>query len=353
MLFRSSPSASAPEPLPARKVRRVAINGFGRIGRAAFKIALTKRNIQIVAINDLTDTRTLAYLLRYDSVYGRYDKKVGYDKNNLIVGGKRIPVIAQKDPSLLPWRKLDVDVVLECTGFFEKKEDLAKHIAAGARRVVLSAPAKGDGVTTQVFGTELLKGQLGQQAIISNASCTTNCISPVIQVLESKFGIEKALMTTVHAYTATQKLVDGPDAGDVRRGRAAAHNIVPSTTGAAKATTEVVPSLKGLFDGISLRVPVISGSISDITAVLKKDVTVEQINRAFTAATKQYLYKNILSVTGPDDELVSSDIIGTPYSAIVDLKFTRVVGGNLVKVLAWYDNEWGYSHRLVEMASQV
>lgn len=328
---------------------KLAINGFGRIGRAAFKIALEKRGVQIVAINDLTDTRTLAYMLRYDSVYGRYNKVVSYDEKNLIVAGKKIPVFAEKDPAKLPWKKLGVDVVLECTGVFEKKEDLAKHIQAGAKKVVLSAPAKDDTMTL-VFGTELTKKNIGKEKIISNASCTTNCIAPVMQVLHSTFGIDKAIMTTVHAYTASQRLVDGPDPKDLRRGRAGAVNMAPSSTGAAKATALVIPDLKEKFDGISIRVPVVCGSLSDITALLKRDVTPEEINQAFVKMSKHPMYKNVLGVTGPDDELASTDIIGTNYSTIVDLKYTRVVGGNLIKVLAWYDNEWGYSNRLVEMA---
>lgn len=328
---------------------KLVINGFGRIGRAAFKIALEKRGVQIVAINDLTDTRTLAYMLRYDSVYGRYNKVVSYDEKNLIVAGKKIPVFAEKDPAKLPWKKLGVDVVLECTGVFEKKEDLAKHIQAGAKKVVLSAPAKDDTMTL-VFGTELTKKNIGKEKIISNASCTTNCIAPVMQVLHSTFGIDKAIMTTVHAYTASQRLVDGPDPKDLRRGRAGAVNIAPSSTGAAKATALVIPDLKEKFDGISIRVPVVCGSLSDITALLKRDVTPEEINQAFVKMSKHPMYKNVLGVTGPDDELASTDIIGTNYSTIVDLKYTRVVGGNLIKVLAWYDNEWGYSNRLVEMA---
>lgn len=328
---------------------KLVINGFGRIGRAAFKIALEKRGVQIVAINDLTDTRTLAYMLRYDSVYGRYNKVVSYDEKNLIVAGKKIPVFAEKDPAKLPWKKLGVDVVLECTGVFEKKEDLAKHIQAGAKKVVLSAPAKDDTMTL-VFGTELTKKNIGKEKIISNASCTTNCIAPVMQVLHSTFGIDKAIMTTVHAYTASQRLVDGPDPKDLRRGRAGAVNMAPSSTGAAKATALVIPDLKEKFDGISIRVPVVCGSLSDITALLKRDVTPEEINQAFVKMSKHPMYKNVLGVTGPDDELASTDIIGTNYSTIVDLKYTRVVGGNLIKVLAWYDNEWGYSNRLVEMA---
>ena len=332
---------------------KIAINGFGRIGRCAFKIALTKKNAQVVAINDLTDTRTLAYLLRYDSAYGRYGHKVGYDAKNIIIDGKKYPVFAEKDPTRLPWKKIGVDVVLECTGVFDKKSDLELHLKAGAKKVVLSAPAK-DEVQTLVFGTELTKKTLGKNdKIVSNASCTTNCISPVMQILHSVYGVEKAIMTTVHAYTASQKLVDGPDVKDLRRGRAGAANMAPSTTGAAKATTLTIPELKDKFDGISIRVPVICGSLSDITAILKKNTTVEEINKTFVKFSLHPMYKNILGVTGPDDELASTDIIGTTQSAIVDLKFTRVVGGNLVKILAWYDNEWGYSNRLVEMGLAV
>ncbi|MFA5047735.1 MAG: type I glyceraldehyde-3-phosphate dehydrogenase [Patescibacteria group bacterium] len=334
-------------------MKKIAINGFGRIGRAAFKIALETKSLQVVAINDLTDPRTLAYMLRYDSVYGRYDKKVSYDEKNIIVNGKKIPVLAEKDPAKLPWKKMGVEIVLECTGVFEKKEELALHIKAGAKKVVLSAPAKDD-MQTLVFGTDLTKKTLGKNdRIVSNASCTTNCIAPVMQILESQFGIEKAIMTTVHAYTASQKLVDGPDAKDLRRGRAGAANMAPSSTGAAKATTLVIPELKDKFDGIAIRVPVICGSLADITAVLKKEVTAEEVNKVVVRFSNSPIYKGIMGVTGPDDDLASTDIIGTPYSAIVDLKFTRVVGGNLVKVLAWYDNEWGYSNRLVEMALAV
>ncbi len=334
--------------------KTIAINGFGRIGRAAFKIAMSKKNLKVAAINDLSDTKTLAYLLKYDSVYGRYDKKVAYDANNLIINGKKIPVLNQKDVAQLPWKKMKIDIVLECTGVFEKQSDLENHLKAGAKKVVLSAPAKDDTVQTLVLGTELTAKALGRNSrIVSNASCTTNCIAPVMQVLQTKFGIEKSLMTTIHAYTATQKLVDGPDAKDVRRGRAGAVNMAPSTTGAAKATAKVVPELKGVFDGIAVRVPVICGSLSDITAVLKKNVTAEDINKAFISASKSPMFKNILAVADGDDELVSSDIIGTYHSSIVDLKYTRVIGGNLIKVLAWYDNEWAYSVRLVEMAEKI
>lgn len=333
---------------------KIAINGFGRIGRAAFKIALDNKKIKVVAINDLTDAKTLAYLLKYDSVYGRYEKKVTSGDGYLKVGSIKIPVLSQPDPVKLPWKKLSVDVVLECTGVFNKTTDMSKHLKAGAKKVILSAPAK-DETQTLVFGTELTEDLLknNNHKIVSNASCTTNCISPVMQVLESKFGIDKALLTTIHAYTATQKLVDSPDPKDWRRGRAGAVNLVPSTTGAAKATTKVIPDLASKFDGIAIRVPIVCGSLSDITAVLKKEVTVEQINQAFKTASRQPQFKGILGIADTGDELVSTDIIKNSYSAIVDLPLTKVVGGNLVKVLAWYDNEWGYSNRLVEMAEKI
>lgn len=330
-------------------MKKIAINGFGRIGRAAFKIALDKKGVQVVAINDLTDPATLAYLLRYDSVYGRYNKKVSYDDKNIIVNGRKYPVFAEKDPTKLPWKKLGIDTVLECTGVFEKQVELEMHLKAGAKKVILSAPAKDAETPTLVFGTEYTKKLMRKNKIISNASCTTNCIAPVIQVLQSKFGIEKSLMTTIHAYTGTQKLVDSPDSKDHRRGRAGAVNMAPSTTGAAKATTLVVPELRDKFDGIAVRVPVICGSLSDITAILSREVTVEEVNKAFVAASKTPMFAKVLAVTGSDDDLVSTDIIGTTHSTIVDLKFTKVIG-NMVKVLAWYDNEWGYSSRLVEMA---
>lgn len=344
---------------------RVAINGFGRIGRAAFKALvgpsvwgrarrsprINPADYEIVAINDLTDTETLAYLLKYDSVYGIFPIDVGYDDKYLIVDKEKLPVFAEKDPADLPWQKLGVDVVLECTGVFEEYEKAKSHLTAGAKKVIISAPGKGKGGQTLVLGTEAISNQIirqpDNQQLVSNASCTTNCIAPVIQVLHSKFGIEKSLMTTVHAYTATQNLVDGPSK-DLRRGRAAAENIVPSSTGAALATTEVIPELQNLFDGVSLRVPLTCGSISDITAVVKRNVTPTEVNKVFTEATKNPLFKDILEVS--EEPLVSSDIIGSPASAIVDLEFTRVVGGDLVKVLVWYDNEWAYANRLVELA---
>ncbi len=332
---------------------KIAINGFGRIGRAAFKAALNKKNVEIVAINDLMNPKTLAHLLKYDTVYGIYQKNISIKGNNLIVDTKSFPLYAERDPAKLPWAKLKVDVVLECTGFFTSKDAASSHIKGGAKKVIISAPAKDEMTQTLVLGTKETQKKLTlkkSENIISNASCTTNCISPVIQVLESEFGIEKGMMTTVHSYTADQTLVDGPHK-DLRRARAAAQNIIPTSTGAAIATTKVVSSLKNLFDGISIRVPTPCVSLSDITCVLKKDTTVEEINNTFKKATKLPLYKDILDVT--DMPLVSSDYIGSPYSAIVDTAFTRVVGGNLVKILAWYDNEWAYSLRLVEMAELV
>ncbi len=332
---------------------KIAINGFGRIGRAAFKIALERKDIEVVAINDLMDNKILAHLLKYDTVYGEYRGAVLGTQEGIKVSGKFYPVFAEKEPAKLPWTKYKVDVVLECTGHFKTKKDAAAHLRAGAKRVVISAPAK-DETQTMVLGTKdstdrLKSGKYDQ--VVSMASCTTNCISPVIQVLESKFGVEKALMTTIHAYTSSQNVVDGPSK-DLRRARAAAQNIIPTTTGAALATTKVVTNLRNLFDGIAIRVPVINGSISDVTAVLKrKKVTVKQINDEFKNAARNPLYKNVLAVSSKP--LVSSDFIGNPYSAIVDLEFTRVVGGNLVKILSWYDNEWGYSTRLVDLAGQI
>lgn len=332
---------------------KIAINGFGRIGRATFKAALEGKGVEIVGINDLVDNKSLAHLLQYDSAYGIYDKKVQATKEGLKIDGKVYPVFSEKDPAKLPWKKLKVDVVLECTGFFKTKKDASAHIRAGARKVIISAPTK-DATQTIVNGTKhaeecFKKGKCDD--VISNASCTTNCISPVMQVLESKFGIEKALMTTIHAYTSTQNLVDGPNK-DPRRARAAAVNMIPTTTGAALATTKVVPSLRGKFDGMAIRVPVLTGSLSDITVLLKrKKVTVKQINDEFKKAAKLPMYKNVLDVSSKP--LVSSDYIGNTYSSIVDLDFTKVVGGNLVKVLAWYDNEMGYSVRLLDLASKI
>jgi len=332
---------------------KIAINGFGRIGRAVFKIALENKNIEVVALNDLMDNSTLAHLLKYDTVYGEYEKSVSATKTSLRVGGKVYPVYEERDPSLLPWKSLGIDVVLECTGIFRDKQSASGHVKAGAKKVIISAPAKDDSQTI-VFGTKLGSAALKKgkaESVISNASCTTNSISAVMQILSDSFGIEKAMMTTVHSYTAGQNLVDGPNK-DLRRARAAAQNIVPTTTGAAKATTKVVTGLENLFDGIAIRVPTICVSLSDLTVLLKrKKVTAEQVNNEFKKAAKSPMYKNIVAVN--EKPLVSSDFIKNPYSSIVDLSFTKVVGGNMVKILAWYDNEWGYSQRLVQLASEV
>lgn len=331
-------------------MKRVAINGFGRIGRATFKAALDRKaQFKIVAINDLTTPENLAYLLKYDSVYGVYDREISHTEKAIVVDGVEYPILAEKDPSKLPWKQMKVDTVIESTGLFESYEASKLHLDAGARRVVISAPTKSEEIQTFVRGVN--EDKYKDQAIISNASCTTNCLAPAMQVLNDAFGIQKSIMTTIHAYTATQKLVDGPDAKDFRRGRAAAMNMSPSTTGAAVATTKVIPGLKGKFDGISIRVPVACGSISDITMLLKENVTVEQVNDAYKKAAKHPLYKGVLTVT--EEDIVSSDIIKNAYSSIVDLGSTRVVDGNLVKVLSWYDNEWGYSCRLVEMVERV
>jgi glyceraldehyde 3-phosphate dehydrogenase len=328
---------------------KVAINGFGRIGRNAFKIALNHPELEIVAVNDLTSTDTLAYLLKHDSNYGTYHEEVGHDEQNLIVGGKKIRVTAEKDPAALPWKDLGIDIVIESTGRFTKAEDAAMHLKAGAKRVVISGPAKGEGAGTFVVGVN--EGDLGaDDTVISNASCTTNCITPVAVVIEEKFGIEKAMMTTVHSYTASQMLQDAP-AKDVREGRNAAENIVPTTTGAATAAAKAFPALKDKFDGLSVRVPTPVVSLSDFTFVTKKDVTIEAVNAALIAATKEPRFQGVLDVT--DEPLVSSDFIGNPHSGIVDLALTNVVGGNLLKVVAWYDNEWGYSNRLVEQVINV
>lgn len=324
----------------------IAINGFGRIGRQAFKVAFAKKH-KIVGINDLTDTKTLAHLLKYDTAYGTYEMPVEYDEKNLIVKGKKIPVFAEKDPSLLPWAKLKVDVVLECTGRFTDKAGAEQHVKAGAKKVVISAPAKGGDVPTYVRAVNCAKCKKETSKVINNASCTTNSIGPVMAVLNEKFGIEKAMMSTVHGYTADQNLQDGPHK-DLRRARAAAENIVPTTTGAAIAVTEVIPVIKGVFDGLALRVPVPTVSLSDMTVLLKKNVTKEEINKALVDASKTERFKGVLGTT--TEQLVSSDFIGNTNSSTVDLSLTNVVGGNLVKVVAWYDNEVGYANRLVEIA---
>lgn len=328
---------------------KLAINGFGRIGRNAFKIAWERNDLEVVAVNDLTDTKTLAYLLKHDSNYGTYGHEVSYDDTGIIVDGKHVKVLAEKDPAALPWADLNVDLVIESTGFFTDEEGASKHITAGAKRVVISGPTKSDGVDTLVIGAndDAIEGST---KVVSNASCTTNSLGVVMAILDSKFGVEKSLLTTVHSYTASQALQDAPKK-DPREGRNAAENIVPTSTGAAVAVTKALPGLAGKFDGISMRVPTPVVSISDVTALLSHDVTVEEINQAFVDAAKEPFYQGILGVS--DEPLVSRDYIGNSNSGTVDLALTRVVGGNLVKVCVWYDNEWGYSNRLVELVADV
>ena len=325
---------------------RVAINGFGRIGRAVFKILADEKDMEVVAINDLIPASNLAYLLRFDTVYGRYHKSVEANGDGLVVDGKSIPVLSVKDPSDLPWKKLNVDAVVESTGVFDRREELAKHIEAGAPHVILSAPAKSEDIATVVHGVN----QADETDVISCASCTTNCITPVVEVMQRRIGVEKAMLTTVHSYTSTQGTVDSPSK-KLRRGRAAAANQVPTSTGAAVATTKALPQMSGKFDGVAIRVPTPVGSISDIVFVTSRDTDVDEVNSIFSEEAQSDRYKGILGVT--EDELVSSDIIGDPRASIVDLGMTRVVDGTLVKILAWYDNEWGYAQQLVKELRNV
>jgi len=332
---------------------RVAINGFGRIGRAFLKLAEGNDQFEVVAINDLGDLENIAYLLKYDSVYGICDLNIETKDGSLVVNGREVAFISEREPSKLPWGDMDIDLVLESTGIFASYEKSKVHLDAGAKRVVISAPVK-DAPPSGIVGATVLMGvnqeKLQTCDISSNASCTTNAGSPVIQVLEEEVGIEKALLNTVHGYTSTQALIDRPNKKDFRKGRAAAQNIIPSTTGAAIATTKAITSLEGKFDGIAIRVPVIAGSIVDITFVTKRDVTVEEINEILTKASKEDRWNKLLSVTS--DPIVSHDILGSSYTSIVDLSFTRVVGGNLVKILSWYDNEQGYTSSLVQHVAE-
>lgn len=327
---------------------RVAINGFGRIGRQVFKAGFENKKIEFVAINDLGDAENLAYLLRHDSVYGAWPHEVKTKNGALVVDGKTIPVLQEKDPAALPWEQLKVAVAIESTGRFTDEAGLQKHITAGARAAILSAPAKDGGVPTFVRGVNDEK--LGRAKIINNASCTTNCVAPVTAVIHERFGVLKAAMTTIHSYTADQALVDAPHK-DFRRGRSAALNMIPTTTGAAIAVTETIPELRGKFDGISVRVPTPCGSISDCTFITRKKTTVTEVNAILVAASKSSRFKNILTCS--NEPLVSHDIVGNTASCIVDLAFTQVIDGDLVKILAWYDNEWGYSHRLIEMVEKM
>ncbi len=326
---------------------RVAINGMGRIGRAALKIIMDRPELELVAVNDIAAIDNIAYLLRYDTVYGPYKKSVEVADSKLIVDGQEIAYLSERDPANLPWGDMNVDLVFESTGLFTKYEDAQKHTRAGARTVIISGPSSSMEVPTVVYGV----GDIEPTSVISTASCTTNNITPVIEIMHRHFGVAKALMTTVHAYTATQALVDSPGGKkDMRRGRSAAANIIPASTGAAVATTKALPEHKGNFDGVALRVPVAVGSIADTVLVVNRSVTVEEVNEAFRAEAAGR-YSEVIRVT--DDPIVSSDIIGDPFAAIISLDLTQVVGGDLVKVMSWYDNEWGYTNQMVRQAVKV
>lgn len=324
---------------------KVAINGFGRIGRAFLKESWDNPELEVVAVNDLGSVDNMAYLLKYDTVYKTWNHEVKVDAGNLVIDGRVVKFVSEKEPTKLPWKDLNIDVVVESTGLFTDFEKASVHLQAGAKKVVISAPAKGGGA-----GETILMGvneeKFGTCDVTSNASCTTNAASPLIAILDETLGIEKAILNTVHGYTASQSLVDGPSKKDLREGRAAAQNIVPSSTGAAIAVTKAFTKLEGLFDGISIRVPVPAGSIVDVTFISKKSTTAEEVNEILRSASKTDRWKNIFSAT--DEELVSSDILGSNYGSIADLKMTRVVDGNLVKVMGWYDNEAGYTHMLVD-----
>lgn len=332
---------------------RVVINGFGRIGRLFFRQAFLNKNISMVAINDLGDVENLAYLLKYDSVYGTYDKNVEFVAGELVVAGRKIKVIQERDPSKLPWRDLNVDIAVESTGAFESFEASSVHLRAGAKRVVITAPAKDeerDDAKTVLLGVN--EDQFRVCKITSNGSCTTNAAHPVAAIMAETVGVKKAMLSTVHGYTATQNLVDGPTKGrDFRRGRAAAVNISPSFTGAAISVTRAVRELEGKFDGLSFRVPIVSGSLADFTFVSKKKTSVKEINEIFKRAASEPRWRGIMKVT--EDQIVSSDIVGEPYGAIIDLSYTKVIDGDLVKVLSWYDNEWGYVATLVQHVMKV
>jgi glyceraldehyde 3-phosphate dehydrogenase len=326
---------------------KVAINGFGRIGRAIFKIILGTPALEVVAVNDIIPPDNLAYLLKYDTVYGRYGEEIGNTDNGLTVNGKDYPVYNIKDPSQLPWEDLGVDIAIESTGVFTKQDDLKKHIEAGAKYVILSAPVKGDGIGTVVHGVH----KAGKpERIVSCASCTTNAITPPMEIMNRRIGVKKALMTTVHAYTSSQELVDSPSK-KFRRGRAAAANFVPTSTGAAIATTKALPELEGRFDGVAIRGPVTVGSIADIVFVAERETSAEEINQIFREEAQSERYAGILGAS--DEPLVSSDIIQDSRAAIIDLELTQVIDGDLVKIMSWYDNEWGYSSQLVREASRI
>jgi len=329
-------------------MKKIAINGFGRIGRAALKVITDTPGLEVVAINDLMNIDNAAYLLTYDSVCGKYENEVNVQDNNLRIGDRKILFLSEKDPAKLPWKKLDIDVVIESTGLFTNREDAEKHIHAGAKNVVISAPTKSADMPTIIHGVNTADGKT---SIFSCASCTTNNIGPIIEIIDRRIGIKKAILNTVHAYTASQSLVDAPSKKRIRMGRAAAINLVPATTGAAKATIKAMPKFEGKFDGIAIRTPVTVGSISDITFVASKNTSVEEINNILMEESKTSRYKSIVSVS--NEPLVSSDIVKSSFAAIVDLEMTRVVNDDLVKVLAWYDNEWGFTNQMIRQILEI
>jgi glyceraldehyde 3-phosphate dehydrogenase len=329
-------------------MKKIAINGLGRIGRAALKIMMNTPELEVAAVNDLMSIDNAAYLLRYDSVYGIYENEVGVQDNSLHIKGKKILFFSEKDPVKLPWKDLNIDVVIESTGFFTKREDAEKHIYAGAKTVVISAPSKSKDTPTVIHGVNTKDGKT---SVFSCASCTTNNIGPIVEIIDRRIGIKKAILSTVHAYTASQSLVDAPSKKDLRMGRAAAVNLVPSSTGAAVATARALPQLEGKFDGVSIRTPVPAGSISDITVVAAKNTSAGEVNNILTEESKTSRYKSVLSVS--DEPLVSSDIIQSPFASIVDLEMTRVVDGDLVKIMAWYDNEWGFTNQMIRQIREI
>lgn len=322
--------------------KRIAINGMGRIGRASLKLILENNSLELVAINDVASLENIAYLLKYDSIYGVYEKTIEVDGTNLIVDGKKIIFTSERNPENLPWSTLNIDVVIESTGIFTDYDDAKKHLTAGAKTVVLSGPTKSANIPMVVHG---VNSEDGKTAIYSCASCTTNNISPVIEILGRRIGVEKAIMTTIHADTSSNTIVDMASKGNFRMGRSGMNNIIPTTTGAAKATTKVIPKYENKFDGMSIRVPVAVGSISDITMLMSKEVTVEELANTFLEESNTERYKNVLKATY--DPLVSTDIIGSSYASIVDLSLLKVVDGNMIKVLAWYDNEWGFVNQMI------
>ena len=329
-------------------MKRIAINGFGRIGRAALKIIMDTPGLELVAVNDLMSLDNAAYLLRYDSVYGKYENKVNADADYLHVRDKKIVFISEKDPAKLPWKDLKIDIVIESTGFFTNREDAEKHIQAGAKTVVISGPTKSKNTPTVLHGVNT---QDGKAAVFSCASCTTNNIGPIIEIIDRRIGIKKAILNTVHAYTASQTLVDAPSKREPRMGRAAAVNLAPASTGAAIATTKALPRLEGKFDGVAIRTPVPVGSISDITFIAARNTSADEINSILAEESKTKRYELVLSVS--DEPLVSSDIIQSPFAAVVDLEMTRVVDGDLVKIMAWYDNEWGFTNQMIRQILEL